>query len=340
MTTTALVNGDAMAATAPRWLPSVASGITEFVWPLYLTLVFTLGAWVLVPTLFLGWGSATIISGSMRPTVQPGSVVVYEPYRGQDVGLGTVVTFHDAHVDRLVTHRVARVDDDGTMHTKGDANAQEDLVPLTRDRIVGVGRIVVPVAGLPALWVYQGRLGLLAAFAALTVLAAGPASRSAAGCARAVRRSVRRRGGRHLRRRSRAPALTAGALLVVIGFAGMTIAHGAFAGADANPGNSFQAGSVGTASGLTATAGCQLLVLGPKVDLAWTGAAGANGYTVLRSTSATTGFATVGTSTGTSWTDTGVGLSTTYYYRVRPTAGAWTGADTATVSVKTKTLCL
>src|SRR3546814_12981252 len=85
-----------------------------------LTLVFTLGGWVLVPTVVIGWQPVTIISGSMAPTVPTGHVVMVEPYAGQDLGPGQVVTYRDSAQDRLVTHQVAAVDQDGTTTTKGE----------------------------------------------------------------------------------------------------------------------------------------------------------------------------------------------------------------------------
>lgn len=346
MTTTAHAGSDGPAATAGG-LPSVASGITEVIWPLYLTLVVALGAWVVVPTLVLGWNSVTIVSGSMEPSIQPGHVVVFEPYDGRTLEAGTVVTFRDHRSDRLITHRIVGTNDDGTLRTRGDNSPSEDPTPLTRDRIVGLGRLVVPAAGLPALWMHHGRLELLAALAALTVLAATPAVRSGAGCARAGALALRRRtwGRLALRRsplrpRRRTALVTAGALAVVSALATITVASAAFAGTNDNPANSFEAGTLLEPTDLGASASCQLLVLGPKVELSWTASANATGYVVLRSTTSGSGHTPIGTTETASFSDTGVSAGTTYHYVVQATAGSWLTGNSNEASATTPSICL
>ena len=71
-----------------------------------------------------------VLSGSMRPTVPVGSIVVLAPAAADDLVVGDVITF--ARPDRpgeFVTHRIVRVENDGTgllLVTKGDANPVED----------------------------------------------------------------------------------------------------------------------------------------------------------------------------------------------------------------------
>jgi signal peptidase I len=329
VTATAHAIGGTAASTGR--LPSVASGVLEFVWPLYLTLVLTLGGWVAVPTLALGWEPVTIISGSMAPTIQPGHVVVVAPYEGEELRAGDVVTYRDAEADRLVTHRIASVHDDGTYVTRGDANAVDDRLPLSADQIVGVGRLVVPAAGLPSLWAHEGRTELLAGLAGLTAVCAGAAAGAASASARSMRDRLRaRRSGVGPRRTL---ALTA-VLVVVLGGLGATaVTRAAFVGAETNHGNSFHAGSVGAPSGLTAEAGCTLLVsLVPHAALSWTGAPGATGYRILRAEDAGA-YSELTTVTGTSHTDTSVSAGRTYHYKVTAFAGSWTGGEAGPVRV-------
>jgi len=180
-------------AAARGWLPSVSSGAVEVVWPLVLAVAVALGAWVLLPALLLGWRPVAVASGSMGPVLRPGHVVLVEPYRGQGIEPGAVVTYRDARLDRLVTHRIASVGKDGTLVTRGDANAVDDPMPLTRDRIVGLGRLVVPAAGLPALWAHQGRGEMLLGLVVLTALAAsGAAGAASTSMRKAPRRSPTR----------------------------------------------------------------------------------------------------------------------------------------------------
>lgn len=320
-------------AAARGWLPSVASGITELAWPLHLALVATLAAWVLVPVVALGWRPVAITSGSMGPVLRPGHVVLLEPFRGQDLRPGSVVTFRHATLDRLVTHRVVDADADGTWRTRGDANAADDPVPLTSDRIVGVGRLVVPAAGLPALWAGEGRIDLLAAGTAVTAFAAWGATRAWASRPRRYRRR------RRVRRRRIAVAATT--TLLVLGMGGSAVARAAFVGAGASGGNAFAAATVAAPTGLTASGGCGLIILGPKVDLAWNAVPGATGYQILRSTtSAGSGFSVLTTVTGTTHTDRNVSGNRTYHYRVRMVAGGWSSGPSTTATASTPLLCL
>jgi hypothetical protein len=72
-----------------------------------------------------------------------------------------------------VLHRVVEVDRDGTVRTKGDANAVVDSSAVDAGRITGVGQVLVPRAGLPVLWWRHGEWLALAAFAAITLGALG-----------------------------------------------------------------------------------------------------------------------------------------------------------------------
>lgn len=95
--------------------------------------------------------ATTALSGSMRPTIDPGDVIVSVPVDAEDVRVGDVVTFERPDGSGNVTHRVVAIDrEDGEVHvtTKGDANESVDrfdvrFVGRTAWRTVGV----VPKAG-------------------------------------------------------------------------------------------------------------------------------------------------------------------------------------------------
>lgn len=119
-------------------------------------IVVWLALWVTVPAVALHWSSVVITSGSMTPSIAPGDLVLASPSDGLGLSPGTVVVFHDPARPGLTTHRIATVNDDGTYQTKGDANESNDSTPLSPDRIVGVGKMLIPMAGLPALWLGNG----------------------------------------------------------------------------------------------------------------------------------------------------------------------------------------
>ncbi|MFC0627654.1 glycoside hydrolase family 18 protein [Kribbella deserti] len=80
----------------------------------------------------------------------------------------------------------------------------------------------------------------------------------------------------------------------------------------------------GVPGGLTGTSTAS------SVSLSWSAATGATGYRIYRNGSA------VGTSSGTSYTDSGLSASTTYNYQVAATNSAGEGAKSSTFSIATK----
>lgn len=113
--------------------------------------VATLALWTFAP-LAIGWAPVVITSGSMEPGVRAGDIVVIEPIDATTTTLdvGDVITYRQPGLERLVTHRVHALADDGTYRTKGDANAQPDSDPLPPVAVEGRARLLVPYAGLVA----------------------------------------------------------------------------------------------------------------------------------------------------------------------------------------------
>jgi signal peptidase len=128
---------------------------------------------VIVPVLF-GWSSSIVLTGSMRPAVEPGDVVIIAPPRPDRIRDGSVIRFHPpGRPGRAVLHRIVRVTGDGLLITKGDANAVADRTPVPSEAVTGVGRLRVPYIGLPVVWWVEGRHPwLFPATAALTALVA------------------------------------------------------------------------------------------------------------------------------------------------------------------------
>jgi signal peptidase I len=92
----------------------------------------------------IGWRPYTVLTGSMRPGIQPGDVVMDRPIAVSAMHVGDVVTFSDpTRGGKLVTHRVrsiARGPQFTTVETRGDANnTSERWQVATREQ---VGRVV------------------------------------------------------------------------------------------------------------------------------------------------------------------------------------------------------
>jgi signal peptidase len=97
-----------------------------------------------------------VVSGSMKPSILPGSVVVTKEQKVYSTG--QVVTFKsDFGVDvknpkYLITHRILRVDDKSGVPyfiTKGDANENEDLKPVNSNLVLGRVLFSIPFLGYP-----------------------------------------------------------------------------------------------------------------------------------------------------------------------------------------------
>jgi signal peptidase I len=78
-----------------------------------------------------GYRTATMLTGSMTGTIDPGDVVVSVPKPTADIAVGDILTFHAPVADQhLETHRVIGVrhtaDGRTIIRTQGDANAEPD----------------------------------------------------------------------------------------------------------------------------------------------------------------------------------------------------------------------
>jgi signal peptidase I len=121
--------------------------------------------------LLVGWRPYVVTTGSMEPRIGVGDVVIAAPESDPEALLGRVVVFDDQNVvDRVTVHRAIGLNDDGTLTTKGDANATADTAPLPLDDVRGLGRLLVMFVGLPLVWLQTGQwLPLLVLLASLLV---------------------------------------------------------------------------------------------------------------------------------------------------------------------------
>ncbi len=122
--------------------------------------VVGLGLTVVIPAL-AGGKAYTILTGSMRPHMPPGTIVVVRHKPVDEIRTGDVVTYQLESGDpTVVTHRVTAVQTslDGSVQliTQGDANDSADPNPVLPVQVQGVRWYAVPYLGLPSLWVGVG----------------------------------------------------------------------------------------------------------------------------------------------------------------------------------------
>jgi signal peptidase len=119
---------------------------------LFVTALLALLGMTVGPRVF-GYRTATMLTGSMAPGIEPGDVVVDTSEPVSAVAVGQIITYHIPVEDhRVESHRVVWMGHDSTGHvlikTKGDANPIAD--PWTArlgDGPVWRVRGVVPLAG-------------------------------------------------------------------------------------------------------------------------------------------------------------------------------------------------
>ena len=114
-----------------------------------LTAAIILTAAVLLFLQLIGINSYVVLSGSMEPVIETGSLAFireiseeqnYEPKPEE------IVMYTAENGEVLVTHRIVR-EENGCFITKGDANETEDMTPVTRGQIKGKYLFCIKKAG-------------------------------------------------------------------------------------------------------------------------------------------------------------------------------------------------
>lgn len=96
----------------------------------------------------LGYSTYYIMTGSMEPNINPGSLVVVKNGTDQSIKVGDVITFRGSTGNTITTHRVQKVINNGTEFiTKGDANNTADPIPVKNMQVIGKVMFHVPYLG-------------------------------------------------------------------------------------------------------------------------------------------------------------------------------------------------
>lgn len=121
------------------------------VWLLALGAVAVILIAVIVPRVG-GATPYTVLTGSMRPGMPPGTLVVVRPVAAKDIEIGTVITYQltSGH-PTVVTHRVVaqgfNAKGEPVFRTQGDANDVADEAWVRRVQIQGEKWYSVPYLG-------------------------------------------------------------------------------------------------------------------------------------------------------------------------------------------------
>lgn len=97
----------------------------------------------------MGYRSMTVLSGSMRPMLEPGDMIITKSPKVEDIQVGDVITYRVGNKN-LVTHRVVDVlkeEEQIRFQTQGDANNAIDLGLVYPEDIVGSYLFRIPKGG-------------------------------------------------------------------------------------------------------------------------------------------------------------------------------------------------
>lgn len=119
-------------------------------WAVLVVCGLLLVAFVLVPRL-TGSTPYTVLTGSMRPSMPPGTTVVVKPVDFGDIAVGDVITYQISSGEpEVVTHRVIGVNVSGEgvrLETQGDANPAPDPGLVREEQIRGKVWYWLPIIG-------------------------------------------------------------------------------------------------------------------------------------------------------------------------------------------------
>lgn len=177
------------------WILQTAS------WMLLLTIVALLVAMIGLPQV-TGATPYTVLTGSMRPTMPPGSLVVTKPIEAGELKVGDAITYQIRSGEpEVVTHRIISLAQtlggETLFTTQGDANPHPDEKPVKAAQIRGVVWYSIPFAGyLNSLLTGEQRIW---AVGSAVVLLLGYAAFMGIGAMMDARKAVRRSGGARAR---------------------------------------------------------------------------------------------------------------------------------------------
>lgn len=122
----------------------VMNGIGTFL----LVVVILLCVPLTVPRVF-GYQVYNVISGSMEPAIPTGSLVYVKSAEPADVKKDEVIAFYSAaDSGAIITHRVVEnYKVSGEFITKGDANEENDPLPVDYERLLGRVSLSIPYLG-------------------------------------------------------------------------------------------------------------------------------------------------------------------------------------------------
>lgn len=93
-----------------------------------------------------GYKFYNVLTGSMSPTINPGSLIIVKKMDSNEINEGDIITFKGSSTSNLTTHRVVEVIEKNNnikFQTKGDAN--DVLDPMLVDEGLLIGKVILDI---------------------------------------------------------------------------------------------------------------------------------------------------------------------------------------------------
>lgn len=99
-----------------------------------------------------------VASGSMKPEIKKGDVVIIEKVSTNydSLKVGEILAYR--YDNKIIVHRIVNIvkeEDKYYFYTKGDANNEMDNITISQDMVIGVVNYKVPYIGLPTVWLNE-----------------------------------------------------------------------------------------------------------------------------------------------------------------------------------------
>lgn len=103
-----------------------------------------------------GWKALSVQTGSMKPGIMPGDLVLVRNVPASDLRIGDIITYISPQKNsQTITHRITEVltspNGPGRFIVKGDANAAADPV-VYQNQIIGTAKMTIPKLGFLFDW--------------------------------------------------------------------------------------------------------------------------------------------------------------------------------------------
>lgn len=102
------------------------------------------------PPNIMGYSIYIVLSGSMNPSFDTGSLIISKSIPVEDIKVKDVITFKDGKSKDATTHRIVEIkeNDGGVSYiTKGDANEVNDPKNVPYEDVLGIVKMSIPKVG-------------------------------------------------------------------------------------------------------------------------------------------------------------------------------------------------